>query len=204
MSKDISVNKLTDHHKFALLLLITSLIGLIASFVLILEKIQLLKNPASQLSCNINPVVSCSNVITSKQAEAFGFANPIIGLVSFAVIITIAMGIFAGAKYKRWFWLGLQAGVIFGAAFVIWLSFEAIYDIRALCPYCIIVWLMVIPLFVYVTRYNIIENNIKFSGFLQRIANWLTENAWFVVALWYIAIAVAILSQFWYYWKTLL
>lgn len=193
----------SNYNKFAMLLLVTSSVGLLASFILMIEKIQLLKDPAAQLSCNLNPVISCGNVILSKQAEAFGFANPIIGLISFAVIITIAMGMFAGARYKRWFWLGLQAGSIFGALFITWLFYEAVYQIKALCPYCIVVWSMVIPIFVYTLKFNILEGNIKIHRAGQGVAKWFTENAWFIVALWYLAIFVAILSQFWYYWKTL-
>lgn len=196
--------KLDNYKKFALLLLVTASVGLIASFVLMIEKIQILKDPAVVLSCNFNPVVSCNNVITSKQAEAFGFANPIIGLISFAVIITIAMGMFAGAKYKRWFWLGLQAGAIFGAIFITWLFYEAVYQIKALCPYCIVVWSMVIPIFVYTLHYNIMQKNIIVHKKMQGISKWFVENAWFIVALWYLAIFVAILNKFWYYWKTLI
>lgn len=198
------LSKLNSYKKFALFLLITASVGLAASFILMMEKIQLLKNPAVQLSCNISPVVSCNSVITSKQAEAFGFANPIIGLISFAVIITIAMGIFAGAKYKRWFWLGLQAGSMFGVLFITWLFYEAVYQIKALCPYCIVVWSMVIPIFVYTLRYNIMEKNIIVHKNMQGVSKWFVENTWFIVALWYLAIFVAILTQFWYYWKTLI
>ena len=173
------LKKLNRYKKYALLLLITATVGLIASFVLTLEK------------------------ITSPQGEAFGFANPLIGLISFSVIITIAMGMFAGAKYKRWFWLGLQAGSILGAIFITWLFYESVYVIKGLCPYCIVVWSMVIPIFVYTTRYNIMENNIKLNRTWQGIAKWFCENAWFIVALWYLAIFTSILIQFWYYWKTL-
>jgi uncharacterized membrane protein len=196
--------KSDEYKKYALLLLITSLVGLLASFILMIEKVQILKDPNAQLSCNLNPIVSCGNVITSKQSEAFGFANPIIGLISFAVIVTIAMGMFAGAKYKRWFWLGLQAGSIFGVLFITWLFYEAVYDIRALCPYCIVVWSMVIPIFIYTLRFNIMEGNIKIHKAGQGMAKWFNQNALLIVALWYLAIFTAILTQFWYYWKTLI
>jgi uncharacterized membrane protein len=190
--------------KFAHFLVLTAIIGLVASFILTIEKIQLLKDPKVQLSCNFNPVVSCGSVITSPQAEAFGFANPLIGLISFAVIITIGVGIIAGAKYKRWFWLGLQAGTIFGVLFSMWLFYQSLYVIKALCPFCIVVWAVVIAQFVYVTRYNIMENYIKVHRAWQGVAKWFNENAWFIVALWYLAIFVAILNKFWYYWKTLI
>lgn len=197
------ISKLKSNNKFAHFLILVSAIGLVASFILTIEKFQLLKDPKVQLSCNFNPVVSCGSVISSPQAEAFGFANPLIGLVGFAVIITIGVGMIAGAKYKRWFWLGLQAGTIFGVLFSTWLFYQSLYVIKALCPFCIVVWAVVIALFVYVTRYNLINENIKVKKSFQALSRWFCENAWFIVALWYLAIFVAILNRFWYYWKTL-
>jgi uncharacterized membrane protein len=198
------ISKLKSNNKFAHFLILVSAIGLVASFILTIEKFQLLKDPKAQLSCNFNPVVSCGSVISSPQAEAFGFANPLIGLVGFAVIITIGVGMIAGAKYKRWFWLGLQAGTIFGVLFSIWLFYQSLYVIKALCPFCVVVWAVVIALFVYVTRYNLLEGNIKVKKSFQALSRWFCENAWFIVALWYLAIFVAILNRFWYYWKTLI
>ena len=197
------ISKLKSNNKFAHFLILVSAIGLVASFILTIEKFQLLKDPKVQLSCNFNPVVSCGSVISSPQAEAFGFANPLIGLVGFAVIITIGVGMIAGAKYKRWFWLGLQAGTIFGVLFSTWLFYQSLYVIKALCPFCIVVWAVVIALFVYVTRYNLINGNMKVKKSFQALSRWFCENAWFIVALWYLAIFVAILNRFWYYWKTL-
>ncbi len=197
------ISKLKSNNKFAHFLILVSAIGLVASFILTIEKFQLLKDPEVQLSCNFNPVVSCGSVISSPQAEAFGFANPLIGLVGFAVIITIGVGMIAGAKYKRWFWLGLQAGTIFGVLFSTWLFYQSLYVIKALCPFCIVVWAVVIALFVYVTRYNLINGNIKVKKSFQGLSRWFCENAWFIVALWYLAIFVAILNRFWYYWETL-
>lgn len=197
------ISKLKSNNKFAHFLILVSAIGLVASFILTIEKFQLLKDPKVQLSCNFNPVVSCGSVISSPQAEAFGFANPLIGLVGFAVIITIGVGMIAGAKYKRWFWIGLQAGTIFGVLFSTWLFYQSLYVIKALCPFCIVVWAVVIALFVYVTRYNLINGNIKVKKSFQALSRWFCENAWFIVALWYLAIFVAILNRFWYYWKTL-
>lgn len=197
------ISKLKSNNKFAHFLILVSAIGLVASFILTIEKFQLLKDPKVQLSCNFNPVVSCGSVISSPQSEAFGFANPLIGLVGFAVIITIGVGMIAGAKYKRWFWLGLQAGTIFGVLFSTWLFYQSLYVIKALCPFCIVVWAVVIALFVYVTRYNLINGNIKVKKSFQALSRLFCENAWFIVALWYLAIFVAILNRFWYYWKTL-
>ncbi|MEI6581894.1 MAG: vitamin K epoxide reductase family protein [bacterium] len=197
------LNKLSNYNKFALVLVSASSIGLAASFILTLEKFSLLKNPVAVLSCDLNPVVSCGSVIQSKQAEAFGFANPLIGLIGFAVIITIGMGILAGAKYKRWFWLGLESGTILGILFSHWLVYQSIFVIQALCPFCIVVWSVVIALFVLVTRFNLQQGNIKPPQILKGASRLLVGYPWIVIGSWYLIIALLILSHFWYYWKTL-
>lgn len=195
--------KLSSHSKFALVLVLASSIGLAASFILTLEKFSLLKNPVAVLSCDLNPIVSCGSVIQSKQAEAFGFANPLIGLIGFAVIITIGMGILAGAKYKRWFWLGLESGAVLGVLFSHWLVYQSIFVIQALCPFCIVVWAVVIALLVLVTRFNLQEGNIKPLKVLKGLSQLLVRYPWIVIVSWYLIIALLILNQFWYYWKTL-
>lgn len=197
------LKKLSSYSKFALVLVLASSIGLAASFILTLEKFSLLKNPVAVLSCDLNPIVSCGSVIQSKQAEAFGFANPLIGLIGFAVIITIGMGILAGAKYKRWFWLGLEAGTVLGVLFSHWLVYQSIFVIQALCPFCIVVWAVVIALFVLVTRFNLQEGNIKPPRVLKGLSQLLVRYPWIVIGSWYLIIALLILNQFWYYWKTL-
>lgn len=196
--------KFDNYKKFALVLVIASAIGLAAAFILTLEKISLLKNPVTQLSCNINPIVACGSVIQSKQAEAFGFANPIIGLVSFSVILTIGMGMFAGAKYKRWFWLGLEAGTIFGIIFAHWLFYESVFTIQALCPYCMVVWAVVIALFVNITLFNINQGFVKLPKSYSKLVAFLTKYKWWIVLIWYLVILGFITNHFWYYWKTLI
>ena len=197
------LKKLSSYSKFALVLVLASSIGLAASFILTLEKFSLLKNPVAVLSCDLNPIVSCGSVIQSKQAEAFGFANPLIGLIGFAVIITIGMGILAGAKYKRWFWLGLESGAVLGVLFSHWLVYQSIFVIQALCPFCIVVWAVVIALFVLVTRFNLQEGNIKPLKVLKGLSQLLVRYPWIVIGSWYLIIALLILNKFWYYWKTL-
>jgi uncharacterized membrane protein len=198
------LTKLDDDKKFAIFLVVAAAIGLIAAFILTIEKISLLKNPVTQLSCNINPIVACGSVIQSKQAEAFGFANPLIGLVSFGVIITIGMGMLAGAKYKRWFWLGLEAGTIFGVLFSLWLFYQSVYVIQALCPYCMVVWATVIALFVNVTIFNINQKFIKLPAKYNGLVKFLNSYKWWIIIGLYLVIIALIGNHFWYYWKTLI
>lgn len=189
---------------YPLLLIIGGIIGLLASFMITIDKIELLKNPTFQSPCNINPVISCGSIMKSSQAEVFGFANPLLGLIGFSVVITIGMALLSGAKFKRWFWLGLEGGAILGLIFVHWLISQSLYIIGALCPYCMIVWTVTIPIFFYTTLYNLHEGYIKLPKALRRVGEILQKYHATILFVWYALIVVAILIRFWYYWRTLI
>ncbi|MBO1268733.1 vitamin K epoxide reductase family protein [Arthrobacter cavernae] len=178
---------------FAWLLLITGVIGWLASGTLVLEKLETLKDPGHITLCDVNPWVSCGAVMQTWQSSVFGFPNMFIGIVAFAVIITTAMGLLAGARFSRGYWLGLQAGVTLGFAFVAWLWFQALYVIHVLCPFCMVVWTMMIPLFVWVTIRNITHGVIKAPAGLAKL---LGDSGWIITALLYVAVAASIFFAF--------
>ncbi len=179
-------------------------IGFLAAFTLTIEKIQMLKDPAFVPSCNLSPLLSCGSVMITDQASVFGFANSLIGITGFAVVVTIGMGLLAGAKYKRWFWLGLQAGTIFGIAFVHWLMYQSIFVIGKLCPYCMVVWSIMLPIFFYTTLYNLRVSNIKTAGKLKQFSGFVQRHHGDILILWYLLIIGTILVRFWDYWQTLI
>ncbi len=197
-------NKWTLQRALPYLLVIGGIIGVLAAGILTLEKINLLKHPTAILSCDLNPIVACGPVINTKQASAFGFPNPFVGLVGFSVVATIGMAMLAGATFRRWFWLGLQAGTLFGVGFVSWLQFESIFRIHALCPYCMVVWMVTIPIFLYTLLYNLREKNIKLPRKYDGFIEFLQKNHGNILLVWYLVIIGVILHQFWYYWSTLL
>lgn len=186
--------------RLASLLTIGGGIGLLAAGVLLIEKIALLKDPSYVPTCSINPILSCGSVMTTTQAEAFGFPNPIIGIAGFAVIVTTGVAMLAGAAFRRWYWLGLQAGVTFGVGFVHWLIFQSLYRIDALCPYCMAVWVVTIPLFLAVTLHNCRAGHLP----RNRLTELVDEYRGVVLTAWYLAIAGLITQRFWDYWQTLL
>jgi uncharacterized membrane protein len=182
------------------ILIICGAIGLIMSFAIMYEELKLDANPAYVPSCNLNPVIACGSVMKSGQAHIFGFSNPIIGLAAFPVLITSGVVLLSGAKLKRWYWLGLEGGAIFGVGFIHWLFFETVYRIHALCPYCMGAWIVTITTFWYVTLYNLNSGNIKVRGQLKRLTNFLTKHHLDILILWFLIIAGLILKHFWYYY----
>jgi uncharacterized membrane protein len=170
---------------FAWILLITGVIGWAASAVLVLERLRVYGD--------INPWVSCGTVFQTWQASIFGFPNPLIGIVAFAVVITTAVAMLAGASFKRWYWLGLQAGVTLGMVFVVWLWSQALFDIYVLCIYCIVVWTAMIPMFVFTTIRNMAHGVLPAPAGLVKFTS---EWAWVIVALLWVATAASIFFRF--------
>lgn len=174
------------------------LLGLAAAFVLLVEKVALLADPAYVPSCSINPVLSCGSVMNTPQAAAFGFPNPILGVAGFAALLTIGVVLLTGASLPGWFWWGIQAGTTFGVVFVHWLIFQSLYRIGALCPYCMVVWVAAITAFVAATSHNLR------AGRLPARLRPAAAYAPTVVTTWLLAIAGLATVQFWDYWSTLL
>ncbi len=187
----------------AVLLLVGGLAGLAAAFTLLLEKIALLRDAGYTPSCSLNPVLNCGSIMSTEQAELLGFPNPMIGVAAFPVVAASGAALLGGARLARWYWAGLQAGVTLGAVLVGWLVFQSLYRIGALCPYCMVVWAVVWPLFWYVTLRNaqagLFGRAVAGSRALRAAREWHL----FVLTLVVLVVVGLITEQFWYYWRTL-
>lgn len=180
--------------------LIAGVIGLLASATLTVEKIDILADPGYVPSCNFNPILSCGSVMITPQASLFGFPNPLLGIAGFAVVVVAGVLAVAKVDLPQWFWLGLTAGILVGAVFVHWLIFESLYRIGALCPYCMVVWAVVITLLVVVTSI-VLRPSLDSAGAAVRV---LFGWRWSLVTLWFTAVFLLIMVRFWDYWSTLL
>jgi len=182
----------------AVWVLIAGIVGLTASATLTIEKISMLKNPAYRPSCSINPVLSCGSVMVTPQASVLGFPNPLIGIAAFSVVVVTGVLAVAKVELPRWYWIGLMAGTGLGALFVQWLVYQSLYEIGALCPYCMVVWSVTIPLFV-------VSSAIALRSLAPNpVARALYTWRWSIVALWFTAVVLLILVRFWNYWSTLI
>lgn len=176
------------------LLTVGGLVGLFGSAMLVYERIQLLINPGRQLSCDFSVWVSCGTVINSWQATLFGdIPNPMIGMAAFPVVTTVGVAVLAGATVPRWMWLGLNTGALGGAVFVTWLFTQSVYDIQALCPYCMVVWAVTIPIFVYTTAYTLSRGHLPAPAGLRKA---ITSSPGLITVAWYAIIAILIFVQF--------
>jgi uncharacterized membrane protein len=194
------LKKLTLKQSLPYLYIVLGLIGVYCAFTLSQDKIRLLENPDTKLGCSLDPVLACGNVISSSQGHAFGFPNPFMGLAGFAAVVTIGVAILAGARFKRWFWLLVQAGLTFALGFIIWLFYETVYVIGNLCIYCMAVWIVVITSWWYTLLYNVDQKNIALPVKLKKAYAWTRRHHLDILVFVFLLIAVLILNHFWYYY----
>jgi uncharacterized membrane protein len=178
--------------------------GSMAAFILVVEKVALLEDPAYIPCCSLNPILSCGSVMSASQAEVFGFPNPLIGVATLPIVATLGVAVLAGARLPRWMWLSLQAGTVAGLVFVHWLIYQSLYRIGALCPYCMVVWLAMITIFWYTTLYNLRRGHLPITARLSPVVGALIRNHTVTLTLWLLGIVVLIGIEFWDFWATLL
>ncbi|MBJ7452670.1 MAG: vitamin K epoxide reductase family protein [Blastococcus sp.] len=186
----------------AVWLLAGGLLGFVAAFVLAVEKYALIADPDYVPTCSLNPVLSCGSIMASEQAEAFGFPNPLLGVAGFPVVAATGAVLLAGGRVAEWFWAALQAGVTAGVVFVHWLMFASLYRIEALCPYCMVVWAVTIPLFTAVTLRNLTAWAPRLpAGGNAAVATVRARHSVLLTA-WALVVVAAITQRFWLYWST--
>ncbi|MFE6825964.1 vitamin K epoxide reductase family protein [Streptomyces sp. NPDC057690] len=184
---------------YALLLVLTGAAGLLAAWVITLDKFKLLEDPGFTPGCSLNPVVSCGSVMTSDQASAFGFPNPMLGLVAYGIVVCVGVSLLAGAAFPRWYWLTFTGGCLFGVGFVSWLQFESLYRINALCLWCCLAWVATILMFWYTVAFDVRH------GFLPApagVRNFLAEFTWVLPLLHIGVIGMLILTRWWDFWTS--
>jgi hypothetical protein len=104
----------------------------------------------------------------------------------------------AKVPLPQWFWAGLAAGTLLGVVFIHWLIYQSLYVIGALCPYCMVVWAVTVPLLVVVS--SIALKPLHGNAFARFAYQW----RWSLAALWFTALVLVILARFWDYWSTLI
>jgi uncharacterized membrane protein len=121
-------------------MLVASISGIVASFILTIDKFKILKDAGYTPSCNINATLNCKSVMLSKQAEVFGFPNSIIGIGTFSMMLVIAVLLFFRISLPKLFLQIAAGGTALAVIFCHWLAYQTTFIIGALCPYCMVAW----------------------------------------------------------------
>lgn len=174
-------------------MLVSAAIAFLASFVLSIEKMELLKNPDAVLSCSINVVMNCASVMKTPQAEVFGFPNSYIGIAGFAIVIAVAMGGLLGVKYTRSYLVTAQAFYGLGLLFAYWLFFQSVYVIQVLCPWCLLVTIATTLIFETLLRINLRQNYFGLSKKHNKLVQtWLDKDYDKLIVAGWLALMIAL------------
>lgn len=187
---------------FPLILIITGFLGLLASFMLTVDKIHVLKDPNYTPACDINPIFSCGSVMSQPQAEIAGIPNTLVGVIAFPVIIAIGAAMYFGARYNKYFWRLFQLGALGGLAGAGYLFFQGVYRIGVVCPWCALTWVTVLALNLYLLVWNWRYGFIPVPKRLTKVNEFLQANHLGVLISIYLLIIVLILKRFWYFFGT--
>lgn len=176
----------------AVWLLVLSVIGSIASGLLMYERVALWADSDHTTACDLNPWVSCGQVMETWQASTFGFPNILIGIVLFPALAILALTLLLNKDFEQKVWYFIEAGTTFAFLFVVWLYISAVFVINVLCPYCMIVWAAVIPLSTLVFTRNRLAEQRWSPKTKQLIRSWW----WTVMILLFLVVVGTIIVQF--------
>lgn len=182
---------------------ISGAIGLYTSFVLSIEAVVLAADQDATLSCSINAVINCATVAKSWQASLFGFPNAFLGIAAEAVVLTMAVAMIGGVLFPRWFMLAAEVVYTAGLVFAWWLFYEAYTDIKALCPWCLLITVTTTLVWAGLTRINIRDGHLNLPGRFGPGARRFVAagNDWFVTIA--VLVGLAALVFFGYGWSLL-
>ncbi|GAA1016327.1 vitamin K epoxide reductase family protein [Tsukamurella strandjordii] len=175
-----------------IVLIITGALGLLASAMLTIDRIKLLQDPSFRPGCSIDGVLSCGSIMESSQGSVFGFPNPLLGLVAFTVVIVTGILAAGGVALPQWYWTGLAIGSAAGLILLTYLIHASLFDIKALCLWCMLVW----------TIQPIVAAVATAGALGERATLTVKQGLAALVLVWYIVVITLIATQFWDYWSS--
>ena len=174
---------------FGIFTLVAGLVGWFASFELLTEFIQTLRDPEYIPNCNVSILVTCGPNMDSWQGSLLGFSNTIIGVTTFVVPIVIGVALLAGVRFPVWFWRLYLIGLLLGFTFVTWLQYQSIFSLGTLCPWCMVVWTAMIPLWWITFFRSFALGDATRSVRVQKSFQTLYQWTWVVIFVNFVVIA---------------
>lgn len=144
----MSVPTAPPSRALAVFWIVAGVLGWAVSFLLYLEYIGQLRGIDPLVSCQLSVIVTCGPNLLSPGGNLLGFSNSLIGVVLFLGPIYAGVTALAGANGLRgWYWRTYLAFIAAAFVFVHFLAYRSVFEYGSLCPWCMVVWLVTIPLF---------------------------------------------------------
>ncbi|MBD3689115.1 hypothetical protein H8R18_06130 [Nanchangia anserum] len=173
----------------ALGLVALSLIGTIASALLLRTGVFYASHPDASLACDVNPLIGCSSSLQAPEGHLFGVPNALVGTIGFALFLGIAIVLACGRRVPRLLWGLIGLGCLAGCVWIVWFLYLSVTTFRSLCPYCLVVWVVTIPLTCIVWSHLARTRRAGSPEGMRRI---LLQARWLIVIVVYAAIIATV------------
>ncbi|MFF2621079.1 vitamin K epoxide reductase family protein [Oerskovia jenensis] len=168
---------------FGWILLVAGAVGLVGAAWLAIERYLKLIDPDHVAACSLNPFLDCGPAMASWQGALLGFPNPFLGVAAFPVVMTIGVVVLTGARLPRWFWLTMLAVTTVAMGLVVFLVWTSLYALVVLCPFCMVVWAAMLPIFWFQVVHAVQEGHLKVSEGVRRV---IVDNKGTLLAVLYV------------------
>ncbi len=196
MAKKITLNK-----AFPYIIGIAAIIGLVASLILSYDTLSIARNPGYIPSCNLNPVISCGNVINATGDTIFGLPYPFYGVAAFGALLTVGVTMIAGGLPNKLYWRFYLAVITLGTIGAYALLLKSVFSIHALCPFCLSVDVVTTITFWYSWLYALDNKVIEFKrNRLKKVCAWSRKHHADIIVFWFVIVIAFLLNHFWYYY----
>lgn len=191
-------------NRYTLTLLASGVVGLLASFILTLDKIKLLENPNFVPKCSLSPIVTCISAMTSAQATTLGVPNSMVGIILYTALIVVGASMLVGVAYSK----RISQIIIFvalgGFLFTNYLILQSVLVLHVICPWCSTVWITSPLILLCTVKIYAQRSSGKYTPKSNRIMALVIKNISLLILLWYACLFFLVAFIFREYWATLL
>ena len=113
-------------------------------------------------------------------------------------LITVAVAALGGVRFPRWFMLSAQVVYTLGLVLAYWLFEQAMFEIGALCPWCLLVTLATTLVFFELTYVNIRDDNLLLPRRLQNALTAFVQSNLdiMLVIAWLLVLVLAVVLKY--------
>lgn len=191
-------------HRNNLIILFSGIVGLLASFVLTLDKIRLLQEADFVPACSVNPVISCMSAMSSEQSEILGVPNSLFGIMLYMALVVVAGLMLFNVRFPRVIWKVMLLFSVLGLIFVHYLLIQSLFVLHVICPWCLSIWLTTPLLFLsLINEYAHLDSK-KLTSRSGKLVEYISRNSVVIGSIWYVAFIVLVGILFREYWVTFL
>lgn len=174
----------------SILWIVFGVLGAFVSFLLYLEYIGQLTGKDAIISCAWGVIITCGPNLLSPAGNLLGFTNALIGIVMFGGPVYAGISALAAPGGMRaWYWRVFGVFVLAGFALVHMFAWRSVFEFGSLCPWCMVVWLVTIPLFWTTLGWSLREG--VWGEGPRRAGAWILSWAVLLTVLDYALIAIS-------------